>query len=256
MRIVVVVVLSGFVLLGHCDAVCQAKESVVGKWRFESIRRAEETEPVSKLLMEIVVGKNSYKHFFPNHLFTSYDNDSYGYGRWRLTDNDSKIVLANYTGAIQTYDIPKNTTDSLVIFVKNKYVTLLKIADEGEVSVEEPQTGVRTVRATVKQIAKKWVLKETKHTAQQSKASEMVSNAFKGSWLELLKDGTCTRKFTTLKTGRWNFEDKNTRILIMDDAYEGQLWNILAISSRQLILQKPHADTQLIYEVEVSTGSK
>ena len=57
--------------------------------------------------MDIMIGKNSYKQFYPNNLYTAYENNSTTYGRWALTEGDKKLVTISYDGDVRTFEITR-----------------------------------------------------------------------------------------------------------------------------------------------------
>lgn len=232
-----------------------AQQSLVGQWNYVGIQPVD-SDPWSQTLIDIMIGKNSYKEFFSNNRYTAYENNQITHGRWELIDSDHKLMTIAYDGEVRTFEITKLTGDSLIILGKKKtYGTLVKDPAANNKSVEEaPQNGP-SVRATVKKISKKWIFKDTRliatPTEAEKAANRIFTNTFRSSWYDFQPDGVAHSKFTDLKKLTWYFQNENKSIVILDENGDGSLWNIIAITSSQLILQKPHASTQLIFEADI-----
>jgi len=238
-----------FMLIAH---VCSGQASIIGKWNYVGIQPVG-SDPWSQQLIDIVIGENSYKQFYPNNLYTTFENDRKTYGRWKYTDN--RLVTTSYDGEIRTFEITKLTNDTLIVLGKKKtYGTLVKDLNASEEFVVEPPQNSTPIRSTTKQISKKWILKDTRlistPTEEEKMANRIFTNVLRSSWYDFKSDGVVHSKFTSLKTLKWYFENQNKSIVMIDDNGDGSVWNIISISKSELILQKPHAATQLIFDAQ------
>ena len=234
---------------------CFTQQTVVGKWNYVGIQPVD-SDPWSQKLMDIMIGKNSYKQFFSNNRYTAYENNQTTHGRWELVDGNHKLMTIAYDGEVRTFEITKLTGDTLIILGKQKtYGTLVKDLNASNQSVEEGPQNSTPVRATAKKISKKWILKDTKlittPTEEEKIANRIFTNALRSSWYDFKSDGTAHSKFTELKNLKWYFQNNDKSIVILDENGDGSLWNIISITTTQLVLQKPHAATQLIFEAEI-----
>jgi len=149
------------------------------------------------------------------------------------------------------------TNDTLIILGKKKtYGTLVKDVNAGDDFVKDTLQNSPLIRGTIKKISKKWTLKDTKlistPTVEEKMANRIFTNTLRLSWYDFKSDGVVLSKFNDLKKMKWYFENKNKSIVIVDDNGDGSLWNIISITTTELILQKPHAATQLIFESDRS----
>jgi len=242
-------------LLFACVCSAQVPNSaLVGKWNYAGVQPVD-SDPWSQRLIDIMIGKNSYKQFYANNLYAVHENDTTTYGRWELIDNGHKVVTTSYSGDIRTFEITKITNDTLIFLGKKKiYGTLIKDVNASEDFVGEPSQNSITVRATAKQIRKKWILKDIKLITTPTEAEKMANRIFakalQSSWYEFKSEGIALSKFTSLKTLKWYFANTNKSIVMVDENGDGVLWNVIAITNSQLILQKPHASSQLVFEAE------
>lgn len=234
---------------------CSAQTSIVGKWNYAGIRPID-SDPWSQTLIDIMIGKNSYKQFYANNLYTAYENEKETYGRWTLSNDNKKLVTISYDGNVRTFEITRLTNDTLVILGNKKVSgTLVKDTTAGTPFVKDVPQLTEPVRGTVRKISKKWILKATttaSATEEEKMANQIVSTALRSSWYDFKSDGVVFSKFGTLKTLTWYFENKNKSIVIVDDNGDGSLWDIISVTGSQLIIQKPHASTQLIFEADQS----
>ena len=243
--------LSLLLLLMSCW--CSAQTSIVGKWNYVGIRPLD-SDPWSQTLIDIMIGKNSYKQFYANNLYTAYENEKETYGRWTLSKDNKKLETMSYDGNLRSFEITKLTNDTLIILANKKVSgTLVKDTATGKPFVKDLPQHTAPVPATMKAISKKWILKATTTAAateEEKKVNQIFSDALRSSWYDFKSDGVVHSKFGSLKTLQWYFENKNKSIVIVDDNGDGSLWNIKAITESQLIIQKPHASTQLVFEVD------
>jgi hypothetical protein len=134
-----------------------------------------------------------------------------------------------------------------VFFIKEKsYITLIK-SNDGEANVDEQLQNTISVKASAKQIAKQWILKESKSSPGTNSFTKQQDRP----WFDFKPDGSYSRMTIRIKKGHWYFENNNTSIALIDENGEGQLWNILSVSSNQLVIQKPNTDGRQIFEVNL-----
>ena len=217
--------------------------------------RAVDSDWWSPQLMDIMFGKERYKQFTSNNRYAVHENNSTTYGKWSLAEKDTKLIMTSNRGDIHTFEITRITKDTLIILGKKKtFGTLVKDAGAEELNVEAFRHNNYTVPATVKQICKKWVLKDTRVTSELTEeekiAHRMLTKAIRSTWYDFKPDGIVISQFNSLKKQKWYFENKNKSIVIVDDNNDGSVFDIISISTSQLIIQKPQAVTQFIYEVE------
>lgn len=251
MRFIQLIIHVVFLLSLATPLKAQSNKDVVGKWRFESLRRVGEEEPASRASMEFVLGKNSYKQLFWNNTYAAYDNERISYGRWKFKEGKRKIIMTGFNGGIRSYEIEKLANDTLVLLSHSKvYATLVRDKEASETPAQEPALNIIPVKATAKQISKRWLLTETKQLTEPTKEeqlSSIIRSALKGSWYDFKSDGVALLRFNSLKKATWHFDNKNKSIVVMESNGDGTLWHIISVSDSQLILQRPHASAQLIF---------
>jgi hypothetical protein len=228
------------------SATAQTEKLLQGKWYFDAIRREGEDEPVSRLAMELAVGKNSFKQFLTDQRYIAYDNNTYGFGTWKFTPT-GKLALLNTRGDIQEYTISRISTDSMTLYISEKYVSFVKRNDSTAQEIPALPKPPATVKATVKQIAKKWVLTSI---SGGNESTRPMANVMKGSWYDLRSDGTYTKKITSVREGRWQLQDNGTAISVVDDNGIGKLYYIVLISRTRLELQVHGSELRQVFETQ------
>lgn len=227
-----------------CPSFAQTETDVVGKWYFESIRREDEAEPISRTAMEFVVGKNSFKQFMDDHRFVTYDNKKYNYGTWTWIAKRNQVMMISDDGNIFRYDITHLVADTMMIHVPGRYVGFIKAHDS--LAQDKPANALTTptVRATTKQIAKKWTLSEV---ISPSKQVIDPTSLLKGSWYDFKTDGTYVRRYTQEFKGTWQFADDGHSLITIDENGIGAFWSIIEVSDKKLVLQALRKDAKRVY---------
>ena len=249
MRVLFFATITWFITFSFDSAIAQTNELLVGRWEYDQIRLVDESEPFSQSMLKIVVGSNSYFHFAKNHEYVINQNNAVSAGQWRLSDNNTKLILTSDRGNITTYEIISLTKNTLVFLIKDKaYHTLTRAKDSHHDAVQHPRHDVHTVRATSEQILKKWVLVELEDSLGNQEVNKKMTEFVKGGWYEFKNNGYYAKKMITReKNGEWKFQNDNRTIIMMDEDGFGAVWNICFISSARLVLQKPGSSVRHVF---------
>jgi hypothetical protein len=227
----------------------QTPELLTGKWDYHSIRKVNEEEPMSGVLLKIVVGDKSFYRFGKDNKYTLFENNSYVRGKWELSSRNTRLMLTTESGIARTVDIVSITRSTLVLLVDGKaYHTFVKSGSNGaeDVQVLSPPDG--TVAASKEQLARHWVITELRDSLENEEINRRMTDFLKGGWVELRSDGMYSRKMVTdEKTGHWKFQNDNRTIIMMDEDGFGSVWNICYVSPSKLILQKPGTSVRHIF---------
>jgi len=216
-----------------------------GKWIFESIQRANETEPVSKKTMQLAVGDSAFYHFLPNNRFRMCEYSCIN-GTWELNANN-QLLLSTDEGRIVWYPILKLSQDTLVINVRDKVIhTLIKAKDTSPFADTANVKMAGLIKIKPAQLAKRWKLTVIKNENEKASTMESINRIFAGAIFDLNADNTCRIKRIKEQAGRWNLLYKNSTIRILYED-EGELWRIISLSADKLILQKPGGSNLFVF---------
>jgi hypothetical protein len=224
----------------------QSTAQLPGKWYANSIIRKSTSDTISQKLMELVLGKNSFKQFLPNHRFVSFDNQHYSYGTWELSDNKLKM-FCDSGGSVFAYDVNRVSANELLLSINDKFIYFIKATDSLVADKKPASNKTTRVKANKDQLAKKWYFSKLIEAPGDAKTSSFVAKMLKNSWYNLKADGSCTRMFTKPLEGSWELTDDGKRLLVIDDTNMGQAWDIIHLTANELILQIPNSKTQRVF---------
>ncbi|HLT75649.1 MAG TPA: hypothetical protein VKZ68_11195 [Ohtaekwangia sp.] len=228
----------------------QIREKLIGKWDYYTIRNVEEKEPISRSMLKIVVGENSFYNFYRDGKYILFENNAYFKGNWKLADNNKKLVLTSELGTTQSFEVVSLSANTLVLLIKNDaYHTLVRDNQPFHLTRIENQTDpAGTVVGSADELSRKWLLTEFRDSLETAEVNDQMTAIVKGSWFDFRKDGRYSRKMITHeKSGRWKFQNGNRTLIMIDDDGFGSVWNISFISPTELVLQRPGTSVQHIF---------
>ncbi len=246
MRYAVLIV---FVISLVANGSAQVREKLIGKWDYYTIRNVEEKEPISRSMLKIVVGEDSFFNFYRDGKYVSFENNAYFQGNWKLADNNRMLVLTSELGNTQSFEVVSLTAHTLVLLIRDDaYHTLVKDSQPFQLARNEAPPDPGTATATSEELSRKWVLTEFRDSLETADVNEQMTLIVKGSWFVFRKDGGYSKKMIThAKSGKWKFQNGNRTLIMIDDDGFGSVWNISFISPAKLVLQRPGTSVQHIF---------
>jgi hypothetical protein len=227
----------------------QVRELLIGKWDYHTIRNIDEAEPISRSLLKIVVGDNSFYQFTKDQKYIAFENNSFHNGDWRLEQNNTKLVLVSELGNTYTFEIISLTKHTLVLLIKGEaYHTLVRSHGLFKGNQSSVSSIPGEVQASIEELSKKWVLTQLMDSLETSEINIQMTEFVKGGWFEFNGNGSYAKKMITHeKNGVWKFQNDNRTIIMIDEDGFGSVWNICFISGAKLILQRPGTSIQHIF---------
>jgi hypothetical protein len=224
--------IAGLLLVAAHVGFAQNPKDIIGKWVYADIADKSKMDEEG-LQMAQAIFKDFSLNFRPDQTMTLKIMGKEDGGTYAFKD-DATITVDGQKGNILTFKISKLSQDELTIALDEAGPFIMK---RGQVTADDavkPVASEPKVSATMAQISGKWQIVDMEKDVRSDKFNELL----KGAFLELNKDGTFAMSIMGMdEAGKWQFRDGNTS-LQMETVNGVSNWNILAVSSNDLVMRK------------------
>ena len=226
----------------------QNENHLIGKWEYQDIYEKEKIDSTGIKMLKMLFS-NMTIQFNDDGLYKALIMGKDDQGSW-TSEGDKTIALESDKGSITKMELIELNENQLVFSLrKNAFIMSKAEASETDEIVAK-EMSFNTVKATNKQVAKKWYLKSKESSRVVSdKVKEATNEVLKGSYMEFSKNGKYEVQILKIKEkGKWEFGEENRSIVTSKDGNK-KVWKIIGISDLEMILIQGKSNEKWIFGI-------
>lgn len=219
-----------------------------GKWKFNDVYEREKVDSAGLKMIQGLFGEMTL-YFKENGRYKAFIMGRNDAGIWRLGDDGKKVTMTSDKGDASEAAIMQVSADQLVIKIGRGAFIMERTQPTAEEEAEEAPVEIKTVQATLEQVAKKWYMVSKDSPGKTEKQKQMANELIKGSYYIFAKNGKYKAEVLGIKEeGTWEFGENN-RSIVMRSEGDQKIWNISLVTENELVLIKGNTNEKWTFSV-------